>query len=73
MERIRITDAEQLYTLFENVVVDFPEDSDDEEEVSSDEEETYVSLNNSQADGKNKSKCYIMNGVELTVSMLSIE
>ena len=32
MDRFSITDADQLYNLFEEVIVDFPYESEDEEE-----------------------------------------
>ena len=39
--------ADQLFTLFEEVIVDFLEESEDDEEVTSDEEE--VIANNTQS------------------------
>ena len=51
MNRIRIEDSEQLFSLFEQVITDFPEESEDEEEVVEDENKENELKNLQQFEG----------------------
>ena len=55
MDRFSITDADQLYNLFEEVIVDFPYESEDDEELGrgeDEEEEDLITDQHLQIDSK---------------------
>ena len=51
MNRIGIEDSEQLFSLFEQVITDFPEESEDEEEIVEDESKENELKNLQQFEG----------------------